>query len=437
MDVDAIEPGVDFVERIESAVASADVFLAIVGRGWVTAKDARGQRRLNDPNDFVRREVGAALARRGLTVIPVLVGGAVMPSPEELPEELSGITRRNALVLSDLDWRGGMKKLEATVEKTVGDSRRRPLPKPTPKDWEPAEPRRRPRPSQGRDEDRDEEKAPPATMLVGLAGAGLVVAATALRWEAISDPDFGGGTVPNLGFVTAPASVLVALGALYALARAWTTGAGPLATGLLLGFAAGGVTKYGALLGQHQTSDNPEAFGSGASLLLGLAGSLVLAGVAASWLVSRHRQPGYRAVIGRVFAPVGALAIAVATFVPFNVSFPESDPTRQIIVQRDVWEAVEPFALAAAIVLTVFLGRLTKQLVVSGVLIALGLLGAAFWLRYIGVPALQMLERDDLASVRAGGFIGLAGAALVWRAGSAGRDRTLQQARAADATPEH
>ena len=423
MDVDAIEPGVDFVERIESAVASADVFLAIVGRGWVTATDARGQRRLDNPNDFVRREVGAALARRGLTVIPVLVGGAVMPSPEELPEELSGITRRNALVLSDLDWRGGMKKLAATVERTVTAARR----EPTPKLPEPAEPKRRP---DRRDE--EEEKAPPATMLVGLAGAALVVVATALRWEVLVDPDFGGGTVPNLGFVTAPASILVAVGALYALVRAWTTGAGPLATGLLLGFAAGGVAKYGALLGQRGTSENPEAFGSGASLLLGLVGSLVLAGVAASWLVSRHREHGYRSVIGRVFAPVGALAIAVATFVPFNVSFPESNPTRQIIVQRDVWEAVEPVALAAAIVLMVFLGRLTKQLVVSGVLIALGLLGAAFWLRYIGVPALQMLERDDLASVRAGGFIGLAGAALVWRAGSAGRDRTLEQERAAD-----
>jgi hypothetical protein len=432
MDVDAIEPGVDFVERIESAVASADVFLAIVGRGWVTAKDARGQRRLDNPNDFVRREVGAALARGGLTVIPVLVGGAVMPSPEELPEELSGITRRNALVLSDLDWRGGMKKLGATVEKTVGAEPR----PPTLKLPEPAEPRRRPGRPEERREEPHEEKAPAATMLLGLAGAALVVAATALRWEALTDPDFGGGTVPNLGFVTAPASILVALGALYALVRAWTTGAGPLATGLLLGFAAGGVAKYGALLGQHQTSENPDAFGSGMSLVLGLVGSLVLAAVAASWLVSRHRQHGYRAVIGRVFAPVGALAIAVATFVPFNVSFPESDPTRQIIVQRDVWEAVDPFALAAAIVLTVFLGRLTKQLVVSGVLIALGLLGAAFWLRYVGVPALQMLERDDLASLRAGGFVGLAGAALVWRAGSVGRDRTLQQERAADRTPE-
>jgi len=424
MDVDAIDPGADFVERIESAVASADIFLAIVGRGWVTATDARGQRRLDNPNDFVRREVGAALARQGLTVIPVLVGGAVMPSPDELPEELSGITRRNALVLSDLDWRGGMRKLAATVERSVGSPPREPPPKLPERDE--AERRRRP----------DEEKAPLPTMLVGLAGAALVVAATALRWEVLTDPDFGGGTVPNLGVVTAPASILVALGALYALARAWTSGAGPLATGLLLGFAVGGVAKYGALLGQRQGSENPDGFGSSASLLLGLLGSLVLAGVAASWLVSRHREQGYRTVIGRVFGPVGALAIAVATFVPFNVSFPESDPTRQIIVQRDVWEAVEPIALAAAIVLTVFLGRLTKQLVVSGVLIALGLLGAAFWLRYVGVPALQMLERDDLASVRAGGFIGLAGAALVWRAGSAGRDQTLAQERAADQTPD-
>jgi hypothetical protein len=431
MDVDAIDPGVDFVERIESAVASADVFLAIVGRGWVAAKDAHGRRRLDDPNDFVRREVAAALRRRGIAVIPVLVGGAVMPAADELPEELAGITRRNALVLSDVDWRAGIAKLVAAVEKTVGTPRREPVPKPPARKEKP-EPRER-----ERDAALGGEAAAPAALLAGIVGIGLLVAATALRWEVLVDPDFGGGTVPNLGAVTAPASILVAVGALYALLKAWRSGAGPLATGLLLGFALGGLAKYGALLGQHETSERPEQFGSAASLLVGLAGSIVLTGLGTFWLVTRHRQKGYPSrVVGRVFAPAGAVLIAAATLVPFNVSFPETRQTQQVILQRDVWEAVDPLALAAAIVLMVFLAWMTKQLVVSGVFIALGLLGAAFWIRYIGVPALQMLYENNLASVRAGGFVGLAGSALVWRAGIVGRDRALEQEGEAEAPPE-
>jgi hypothetical protein len=425
MDVDAIDPGADFVARIESAVESADVFLAVLGRNWTTAADAHGRRRLDDPNDYVRREVAAALGRPGIRVIPVLVGNAVMPAPEELPEELAGLTRRNALVLSDVDWRAGITRLVATVEKTLGARRREPSTTPPVRD--------KTKVDTGKEED-----ASPAALLLGLAGAGLLILATALRWEVLVDPDFGGGTVPNLGTVTAPASILVAAGALYALLKAWRGGPGPLTSGLLLGFALGGLAKYAALLGQRQTSERPEQFGPPESLVLGLAGAVVLAGLAGFWLVTRHRQSrSPSSVVGRVFAPAGAVLIAVATLVPFNVSFPESRQTEQVILRRDVWEAVDPLVLAAAIVLTVVLARLTKQLFVSGVFIALGLLGALFWIRYIGVPVLQMLAEDDLASVRAGGFVGLAGSALVWRPGAVGRDRVLEQTGESDEALAH
>jgi hypothetical protein len=414
MDVDAIEPGVDFVARIESAVASADVFLAVLGRSWATVTDATGRRRLNDPGDYVRLEVGAAL-RRDMTVIPVLVGGAEMPAAEELPEELAPLTRRNALVLSDLEWRAGITKLVATLRKALGAES---PPAPQPK------PRVPPRRAEGERDVLGREGAELAPFLVGLAGAALLGLATVLRWDTLVDPDFGAGTVPNLGAVTAPASVAVVVGVLYALLKAWRSGADALATGLLLGFSVGGIAKYASLVAQFQTSDRPEQFGSGASLALGLAGSVITAGVAIFWLATKHRERAHSsALVGRVFAPAGAILIAAATLIPFSVTFPETEHVEQVILQRDVWEAADPLALAAAIVLGVFLAAETRRLVVSGVFIALGVLAALLWIRYVGVPALQMIDQDNLASIRAGGLVGLVGAVLVWRAGVAGRDR--------------
>ena len=62
-DVDSIELGDDFVEVITRAVGSCDVLLALIGDQWVTIADERRRRRLDDPNDFVRLEIEAALSR--------------------------------------------------------------------------------------------------------------------------------------------------------------------------------------------------------------------------------------------------------------------------------------------------------------------------------------------------------------------------------------
>src|SRR5688500_6019930 len=74
-DADSIELGDDFVEVISTAVGSCDVLLALIGDEWVPITDAHGQRRLDDPDDFVRLEIEAALARK-VRVIPILVDGA-------------------------------------------------------------------------------------------------------------------------------------------------------------------------------------------------------------------------------------------------------------------------------------------------------------------------------------------------------------------------
>src|SRR5215472_12214630 len=87
MDVDTIHPGIDFAEEVNRAVAACKVLVAVIGPNWLTATDERGRRRLDAPDDFVRLEIEAALAR-GVRIIPVLAQDATMPRQAELPESL-------------------------------------------------------------------------------------------------------------------------------------------------------------------------------------------------------------------------------------------------------------------------------------------------------------------------------------------------------------
>ena len=97
-DVDSIEPGDDFADVITEAVSSCAVLLAVIGPRWLAAAGP-DERRLDDAGDFVRLEIEAALAR-GVRVIPVLVDGARMPRPDQLPASLAPLARRHAIALS-------------------------------------------------------------------------------------------------------------------------------------------------------------------------------------------------------------------------------------------------------------------------------------------------------------------------------------------------
>ena len=99
-DLDDIKPGADFRETIRQELATCQVFLILIGPRWLI--DAQGRRRLDDPHDVLRMEVAEALTREA-TVLPVLVGGAGMPSRDELPEPLKPLSQRQAMSLSDAE----------------------------------------------------------------------------------------------------------------------------------------------------------------------------------------------------------------------------------------------------------------------------------------------------------------------------------------------
>ncbi|MEM6627487.1 MAG: toll/interleukin-1 receptor domain-containing protein, partial [Pseudomonadota bacterium] len=94
-DIVGIDPGADFVETIRTRIQSSEIVLAIIGETWLSAADADGARRLDNPQDFVRLELAMAL-ELGARVIPVLLDNAQMPGANELPKELAGLARCNA-----------------------------------------------------------------------------------------------------------------------------------------------------------------------------------------------------------------------------------------------------------------------------------------------------------------------------------------------------
>ena len=99
MDIHGIPAGHDFAKLIEDHVKNSDVVLAVIGDRWLTAASADGKRRLDDPADFVRREIMTGL-KVGNRVLPVLLDTVPPLRPHELPEGLHPLAAMQALRLT-------------------------------------------------------------------------------------------------------------------------------------------------------------------------------------------------------------------------------------------------------------------------------------------------------------------------------------------------
>src|SRR5262245_44827937 len=99
-DVDSIPIGTDFRDVLKKVLTQCRVALVMIGPDWVTSPDADGKPRLSNPTDYVRLALEATLAR-GISIVPVLLDGATVPRPEELPESLQPICYRHALAVGD------------------------------------------------------------------------------------------------------------------------------------------------------------------------------------------------------------------------------------------------------------------------------------------------------------------------------------------------
>jgi hypothetical protein len=118
-DRDSIAKGVDFVDRLKGALDSCYALIAVIGMDWADEI----KRRLADPNDYVRLEVETVLARN-IRVIPVLIDRATMPKPEELPDSLKALTRRNAIMLSEANFDAAVQELIAELTRALTELRK-------------------------------------------------------------------------------------------------------------------------------------------------------------------------------------------------------------------------------------------------------------------------------------------------------------------------
>lgn len=119
-DVDSIPLGVDFRDFLAAAVGQCRVFLAVIGERWLDARNESGQRRLDDPHDFVRIEIEAALGRE-IPVIPVLVRGSHIPERDQLPPSLKGLAYRNGIAIRhDPDFAKDARRLIRSLKRVLG-----------------------------------------------------------------------------------------------------------------------------------------------------------------------------------------------------------------------------------------------------------------------------------------------------------------------------
>jgi pterin-4a-carbinolamine dehydratase len=90
IDTDNIRDALAWAQQIESSLESATVVIAVVGKSWLTISDEFGRRRIDMPDDWVRREIELSL-RDGKKVLPLLIEEAALPAREALPSSIASL----------------------------------------------------------------------------------------------------------------------------------------------------------------------------------------------------------------------------------------------------------------------------------------------------------------------------------------------------------
>jgi pterin-4a-carbinolamine dehydratase len=119
MDTSSIQPGAQWPSRISSALESARAVLVIIGPEWIRVSDQWGGRRIDEDDDWVRKEIEQALSE-DKEVIPVLVREALVPPTRKLPESISALFDRQAIEIRTSYWDHDIKLLQSRLESVAG-----------------------------------------------------------------------------------------------------------------------------------------------------------------------------------------------------------------------------------------------------------------------------------------------------------------------------
>ena len=119
-DTSNIQIADNFPEKIEKALSQVNIVLVVIGKKWLDTKDSTGDRRIDDPDDFVRREIAYAIRRKEtdsfIDIIPVLMPGAKMPQTADLPGELQSLASINASKIRSNNFNASVDSLSRRID---------------------------------------------------------------------------------------------------------------------------------------------------------------------------------------------------------------------------------------------------------------------------------------------------------------------------------
>jgi formylglycine-generating enzyme required for sulfatase activity len=98
MDLETLPYTADFRDYIRDFLQRCDLFVAVIGDRWLGMKNDQGKRRIDQPDDFVRIEIEAALDRN-IRILPLLIDAAAIPPASAVPESLRPLVHRHAFRL--------------------------------------------------------------------------------------------------------------------------------------------------------------------------------------------------------------------------------------------------------------------------------------------------------------------------------------------------
>jgi len=119
IDTSEIRFGDEWPEALRRAVEDAAVVVAVIGPEWMFARDEYGRRRIDDPDDWVRREIQLGL-ERGKRLMPLLVRHARMMPPGALPAEIGPLTSRQGFEIRAESWTHDVQLVLSELEPHVG-----------------------------------------------------------------------------------------------------------------------------------------------------------------------------------------------------------------------------------------------------------------------------------------------------------------------------
>jgi hypothetical protein len=360
--------------------------VVVIGRTWLGGAEGAAGRRIDDADDFVRREVAAAL-ERGITIVPVLVDAAQMPSEPELPPPLAKLASINALELRDGSyWRVGVDRLLDALAELLGEGSSV-LPAP-----------------------RQQRRAPVslAPLAIAALGALVLVVGFLLLYRVFLTPDYGPFLVVSPAVFTAPAPLGIMLAIVVVAARA-ARSATWVDVGLLAGLGIAAAAKGVSVLDESALGAKPGgALWVAGGVVVAAAGAVAARGLAPDVDRDPRRRP--RAVAAACV--VGAALLVVASVLPFY----RTNLYGRAVVEHLTWSDADPIALAVAVVAGIALLYTGRSDSAAGLLVALGLASGLLWLRDTGIPLAEWLS-DEGQPGQVAGAVGLVGSLAVLGAG--------------------